>query len=470
MNRHTRVTVLLPLVVLALCAALTGLLLPGGASTRTIPGQPRVAAPSVLVRSPLLAALGMNGPLPSAAGLEASLAASLQDRRLGGTPAFAVVDVLTGQVLLTGRPGAAVVPASTAKIATAIGVLLATGPGRRLRTTVLAGPLPGDVVLVGGGDPTLAGPAAAPSAFGPARLVDLAVQTRAALGSRQVRRVLVDDRLFTGPSTGADWKPGYVSAGNIAPVMALSVDGGRIRPDQQAREADPALAAGRALARLLASPGTAGPTAEPVPVGQVTVGRGAAPAGAATLGAVLSPPVPVLVEQMLQHSDNDLAEALTRQVALARGLPASFAGGAQAVAAVLAAFAGPEAAAGIMLQDGSGLSRSDRVQPVALAGLLGRAALDPRLRPLLTGLPVAGFDGTLTARFQGPRAAPAAGEVRAKTGTLEGVSALAGLVRTASGRLLAFDLTAAGAFSAGTLGAEAALDDLAAALASCGCR
>ena len=137
---------------------------------------------------------------------------------------------------------------------------------------------------------------------------------------------------------------------------------------------------------------------------------------------------------------------------------------------MLTSFAGADTAAGIVLQDGSGLSRSNQVQPVALAALLGRAARDPRLRPLLTGLPVAGFDGTLTLRFLGPGAAPAAGEVRAKTGTLEGVSALAGLVRTASGRLLAFDLTAEGTLRAGTPGAEAALDDLAAVLASCGCR
>ena len=465
MKRRSGIKIML--LVLGLSAGLTGLLLSAGGSAQPVTGRPTAIPTPSPVRPPLLAAaLGTDAPVPTAAGLAAALGARLQDGRLGEGPAFAVVDVLTGQVLLSNRPGAPVVPASTAKIATAVGVLLATDPGQRLRTRVLAGPLPGDVVLVGGGDPTLAGPAAGPSPFGAAQLVDLAAQTRTALGSGQVRRVLVDDRLFTGPSTGADWKPGYVSSGNVAPVMALSLDGGRIRPDQPAREADPALAAGRALARLLVSAGpSAGPASEPI-----SVERGAGVPGAAVLGAVLSPPVPVLVGQMLERSDNDLAEALTRQVALARGLPASFVGGAQAVAAVLTSFAGADTAAGIVLQDGSGLSRSNQVQPVALAALLGRAARDPRLRPLLTGLPVAGFDGTLTLRFLGPGAAPAAGEVRAKTGTLEGVSALAGLVRTASGRLLAFDLTAEGTLRAGTPGAEAALDDLAAVLASCGCR
>ena len=287
--RHKSGKTLLCVVVLALCAGITAALLSGANPVARDPaGQPVASAAWVPVRPPLLTALGADAPLPTAAGLQVALAASLRDGRLGGAPAFSVLDVLTGQVLLSGRLGVAVVPASTAKIATAIAVLLATTPGQRLRTAVLAGPNPGDVVLVGGGDPTLAGPAAGPVAFGPARLVDLAAQVRAALGTVPARRVLVDDRLFTGAPTGDGWKPGYVSSGNVAPVMALSVDGGRLRPDQQGRVADPALAAGRALAGLLGGTGA-----------ELPVGRGAAAPGAATLGAVLSPPVPVLVEQML---------------------------------------------------------------------------------------------------------------------------------------------------------------------------
>jgi D-alanyl-D-alanine carboxypeptidase/D-alanyl-D-alanine-endopeptidase (penicillin-binding protein 4) len=174
----------------------------------------------------------------------------------------------------------------------------------------------------------------------------------------------------------------------------------------------------------------------------------------------------LLVERMLSRSDNDLAEALARAVALAQGEPASFAGAAAAVGAVLAGLG----ITGVDLDDGSGLSRSNRLQPASLTRLLARAGSEDRFAPLLAGLPVAGFDGTLARRYRTGPGVPAAGVVRAKTGTLDGVSALAGLVQTADGRLLAFDLTADGVPLGATRGAEAALDRLAAALASCGCR
>jgi D-alanyl-D-alanine carboxypeptidase/D-alanyl-D-alanine-endopeptidase (penicillin-binding protein 4) len=199
------------------------------------------------------------------------------------------------------------------------------------------------------------------------------------------------------------------------------------------------------------------------------VGRGAAAAGAAPLAEVASAPVPQLVERMLIASDNDLAEALARRLALATGRPASFAGASEALTEVLGE-AGVEPGA-VRLADGSGLSREDRVEPGALTGLLVRAVAgeDERLAPLLTGLPVAGFDGTLAPRYRGGAALPAAGLVRAKTGTLNAVSALAGLVRTADGRLLAFDLTSNSVPLGANRRAERALDALAARFAACGC-
>lgn len=419
------------------------------------PASEVVAASPTPSRAALLPPASTRAPVPSGAGLRAALRPALGAQALGRRLEISVVDAASGSPVLESAARTPVLPASTAKLVTAVAVLSAVDPTARLATRVLAGPRPGDVVLVGGGDPTLAGPAARPGYPRTARLSDLAAQTLAALGGARVGRVLVDDRLFTGPRLGPGWRPGYVTSGNVSPVSALSVDEGRVRPGDRPRVSDPALAAGAALARLLGV-GAAG---------QAAVVRGTAAPGARELGRVDSPPVAQLVELMLTESDNDIAEALARQVALARGQPATFAGAARAVRDVLGLD-------GVALVDGSGLSRLDRLQPAALTRLLARVASgrEPRLAPLLSGLPVAGFDGTLAKRFRRGLSLPAAGSVRGKTGTLDGVGALAGLVRTREGRLLAFDFTADGVPVGATLDAQAALDRLAAVLAGCGCR
>lgn len=177
-----------------------------------------------------------------------------------------------------------------------------------------------------------------------------------------------------------------------------------------------------------------------------------------------------LVEQMLEQSDNVLADVLARQIAIATGTPASFEGAASATRTVLAGLAVPGLdVESLELVDGSGLSTLDRAAPAALGALL-RAAADgahPRLAPIIGGLPVAGWDGTLADRY--PGANPAAGVVRAKTGTLTGVSSLGGVLIDADGRELVFVVIADQVTATGTELAEAALDAVAGTLASCGC-
>ncbi len=431
------------------------------------PARTPAAAPSPTAapsRAALLPALDDAAPLPTPAGLRPALEEALAHPAIAGRLAVSLVDTETGTTVYERGAATPLLPASTAKIATAVAALTALPPDQRLTTRVLAGAAPGEVVLVGGGDPTLAGPKARATYPAPARLTDLATRTRTALGTTAVTRVLVDESLYSGDRLGDGWKDSYVTEGAVAPVGPLSVDGGRVRPDRVRRHLDPAVAAGEAFAALLGGP--------------VEVDRGSASPGAAELAAVVSPPVPLLVERMLARSDNDLAEALARHVAISQGRPASFAGAAAAVRDVLGPYL-DEVGVGrdaVALVDGSGLSRLNRLQPAALTRLLAAVAADDgsptaeRLTPVLAGLPVAGFTGTLSDRYREGDALPAAGVVRAKTGTLNGVSALAGLVRTADGRLLAFDLTADGVPAGATRQAEAALDRLAAALAACGCR
>lgn len=459
----------------ALVGGLLALTLTGGGTAAVVLRDGPAPAP-VPVRSPLPAPAaapdrpallpatdpGAGGSVPGEAQLSVLVDAALADPALGGRLAVSVVDVGTREVLHERSADTLLLPASTAKIVTAVAALTTLPDGDRLRTRVVAGSAPGELVVVGGGDTELASTAATQASPEDARLDVLAQQVLAAVGDQPVTRVLVDDGLYTGSPIGPGWNPSYVGEGNVAPVMALMVDGGRVRPDRRARVDDPALAAGAALAALLARGG-------PAPV----VARGTADPGAAELAAVEGPPVEDLVERMLAASDNDLAESLARQVALELGQPASFAGVSRALSQAAAPVLEPlgVSAAAVRLADGSGLSRDNALAPGALTRLLaGVLAGDAgELAPLLTGLPVAGFSGTLGDRFREGPQADGAGVVRAKTGTLRGVSALAGVVTTADGRLLAFDLTADAVPSGGTHGAETTLDAVAAAFARCGC-
>jgi D-alanyl-D-alanine carboxypeptidase/D-alanyl-D-alanine-endopeptidase (penicillin-binding protein 4) len=396
------------------------------------------------VRTPLLVPATDGVRAPTGARVAAALRAPLGLPALRAGVALSVVDVQTGAAVLELRGSRSVVPASTAKVLTGLAALTVLPSDRRITTRVVAG-TGTDIVLVGGGDPTLRGPRTPGS--GP-ELTDLATQVKQS--GHRVGRVVVDDTLFTGPRLGPGWKAGYVTAGDVSPVSALELS--------DSESTDPALEAGRVLAKLLGVPTT-------------TVVRGPAGVAAATLGTVSSAVVPDLVEQMLTTSDNDLAEALGRHIALATAQPATFAGEATATAAAV----GPLleqlgiSAGAVSLHDASGLSPLDRVQPAALTRLLALAARDARFGAVLSGLPVAGFDGTLSDRFRDAPTSIAAGQVRAKTGTLSGVSALAGLVRTRDGRLLAFDFTAEGVPDNGAAAVPRALDAVAAALAGCGC-
>jgi D-alanyl-D-alanine carboxypeptidase/D-alanyl-D-alanine-endopeptidase (penicillin-binding protein 4) len=394
-----------------------------------------------------------NAPQPSPAGIAAALAGRLDAAELGPSVSAQVVDALTGQPLFGRRADAVVTPASTGKLLTAAAVLSVYQPTARFNTTVLAGDSPGTVVLVGAGDPTLsAAPAGQPTTYPEAgRITELAGKVRTALNGAAVRRVLVDDSLFTGPTTAPGWAPEDTPSSYASQITAAMVDGGRDTPDAELRSGDPALAAGNALAQAL---------------GGAQVGLGSGAPNAQVLGSEPSAPVGVLVEQMLRDSDDVLAEVLTRQVALASHQPASFAGGAAAIRSALAPLG---ISVGTGMRDGSGLSVLDRLPAGALTQVLVKAETADRLRPVLTGLSVAGWDGSLVEqnRFTGP-AAGADGAVRAKTGSLTGVSALAGVLTDVDGRQLIFAFVADRAPS--EAGTRAAIDNLTAALVGCGCR
>jgi len=164
-----------------------------------------------------------------------------------------VIAVASEQTLYDRGADVPATPASTTKLLTAATVLASRGPGYRLSTTAVAGSTPGEVVLVGGGDPTLSVDAKGLYP-GAARLDQLAAQVKQALGGTRPTRVLVDTSLFSGPQTGLGWSPGDVSPdGQVANVQSLMTNGGRVKPEHNEhggdpRFADPGISAGQAFA------------------------------------------------------------------------------------------------------------------------------------------------------------------------------------------------------------------------------
>ncbi|WP_280689820.1 D-alanyl-D-alanine carboxypeptidase/D-alanyl-D-alanine-endopeptidase [Kitasatospora sp. GAS204B] len=450
-------------------AGLTGfaLLAGGGPAHPQAPDGATAPSPAPPVLVPALT--GGTDALPTAAGLQAALGQLTSDKALG-TLTFAISDGVTGKLLLGSGETTPSTPASTTKLATSVAALSLLPPDTRLTTKVVHGAAPADIVLVGGGDPTLTGLTVDQIRIGgapvdpdsaPASLPDLARQTAAALKAAGVATVHLgyDTSLYTGPAAHK-YNDGY----NIGPMSSLMIDEGRVVATQDidapARVPDPAAQAAAKFADLL---GAQGVTVDGKPA------QAQAAANAAPIAQVQSPILPRLVERLLTNSDNTLAEAVARQVALAQHLPVGYDGAAQAITKTLAGLGLPMA--GVQLNDGSGLNVNNTIPPIVLSDLLTLAASadHPQLRAVLTGLPIAALTGTLDKRFvQAQGSADGAGVVRAKTGTLSGVNTLAGTVVDADGRLLAFALMTRTNVDANA--ARAAMDRIVAKLVLCGCK
>lgn len=475
------------LVVAAALAVALAAAVPGAAALDGPTPDPLREVPQVL--APVDPAAGTG---PTTSGLTAALAAALKADGLGRNVGMSVLDVATGTELFGLGPARALTPASTTKVLTAAAVLAAAGPDTVLHTTVLRVPAPGPtggattapeatpdpnapgeappaaparLVLVGGGDPLLSslstGSTKLPAYPRRASLVDLATQTARDLSSAAITavRLRYDAGLFPGPAASPFWERSY-TGDVVGPVMALSADQGRLGPRAGGRLDDPALHTADLFAAELTKRGIR-VLGRPTP--------GTAPAGSATVADVASAPMSALVEHMLVESDNDVAEALARRVAITRGKPGSFAAGAAAMLGELTAL-GIDVT-GVTLHDGSGLSRANRIPPRVIAAVLALAAVGPRpeLRPLVAGLAIAGGNGTLAGRFGTAPATNARGILRAKTGYLTGVVTLSGLLIDAGGRLLAFDVATDNVKPGSGLTARTVLDRIAGILARCGC-
>ncbi|WP_304107635.1 D-alanyl-D-alanine carboxypeptidase/D-alanyl-D-alanine-endopeptidase [Mycolicibacterium bacteremicum] len=442
------------LVVLVLVAAVVGVAAVV-TSSRTAANNALPAQPAAVTAAPGVAPLGDATTEPTAKGLSAMLATALADPNLGMLTGR-VTDAVTGEELWSQGETIPMQPASTNKTLTTAAALLTLDRDARLTTTVRAGDRPGVVVLRGGGDPTLSAFAGDKRTWykGAARISDLAEQVRES-GTR-VTGVQVDLSAYSGPTMAVGWDPLDIDGGDIAPMESVMLDGGRTQPVsyESRRSRTPGLDAGRALAVALG-----------VDPAAVTVTTRSS-ADATELAAVQSPPLIERLRQMMYESDNVMAEAIGREVAAALNRPQSFDG---AVQAVLSQLRGANIdTTGAKLLDSSGLSVDNRLTALTLDEVIAVAVGDdqPKLRPLVDLLPIAGGSGTLSNRYlDTEEGRSSAGWLRAKTGSLTGTNSLAGIVTDSSGRVLTFALLSNNAGPTG----RTSLDALAAKFRLCGC-
>ena len=396
--------------------------------------------------------------------------------------AYASADVVRlgdQQELYALNPTQLLMPASVVKLFTSAAALALYGPERRLVTEVLAPPksrrngtLAGPVFLKGGGDPFL-------DLTG---LDALAVMLRLQGITKIEGAIVADASAFNGPAVGGDWDPADLEQPYAAPASALNLCGNVVsivvtptrpgRPPLVSLEPDAghlsvtnqAVTSSRSHSPRLTRVGDADrflltgnvrrgagflvPLRDPAfftaavfkhrlqrkgieVLGSVTLGS--TPAEAEALASLNSPPLADIVSRTNKESLNYAAEVLLRLC----GAPFDGKNTADAGLRVVHRFAALAGATPIALTDGCGLSRSSRVSARALTLLLDYAYRQPWAAAFYGSLPVAGQDGTLATRMREP---PACGRVLAKTGTLTGVSALAGYVRGDDGPVLAFAL------------------------------
>lgn len=407
----------------------------------------------------------------------------------GGVQAVIVQSLNDGSVWYERNPDLLLLPASNQKLITTAAALCLLGPEYRFETRLVAqakrvrgGVINGDLYLVGGGDPFL----------DEAGLDNLVQQIRGA-GIREVTgRLVGDGSCFPPPAYGYGWSWDDMSYYYSAPISGLNFNqnvavvtalpGAKVGARALVR-LEPASAPlrvvnqvvtapsgnadsldverdlgqdlvrvrGKVAARSGSTPGSRARVTVPDPalyaarrlreklrLAGVTV-RGPATTGrqpdtdTITLASTTSPPLSLLIERVNKPSDNLAAECLLRTIGRVKGGAGTVATGREAILSWLKSIGAKEE--GIVLRDGSGLSRMNFVTAETLRVVLTHMASSPHKDAWLQSLPIAGVDGTLRNRMKDTAAQ---GNCRAKTGYVSNVSSLSGYVTTKSGTPLAF--------------------------------
>jgi D-alanyl-D-alanine carboxypeptidase/D-alanyl-D-alanine-endopeptidase (penicillin-binding protein 4) len=336
-------------------------------------------------------------------------------------------EVTQGNTVLASSNADTPIPgASTQKVLVAAAALSALGPDYKYVTKAMAsGGVDGGTLdklyLVGGGDPVLTtGDYAAVLKQGKWTGTDVttSMETLAdAIVAKGVKRIpggiVGDDSRYDDQRYIPTWKPDYRTSGDIGPIGALTVNDGFSNVARKSISDDPALNAAQVLTGLL--------TARGVQVGGAS--HGTAPGDATEVASITSPALKDIAASMLTSSDNLSAEMMVKELGVHDSKQGTTTAGTAAVKARLLALGLP--AEQLSLVDGSGLDRGSRLTCNLLVQTLAAASERPELAAVVLGLPVAGQSGTLIDQMLGT---PLAGKLRAKTGTLDGVAGLTGIM------------------------------------------
>jgi D-alanyl-D-alanine carboxypeptidase/D-alanyl-D-alanine-endopeptidase (penicillin-binding protein 4) len=457
-------------------------------------GHPAQAAPVAV--APTAGTAAEDAALASSqARLSSRLSSILDDSRSRKETDVSVLDAETGTVVYARRSTTANMPASNTKVLTAAAAMHVLGPDYRFTTDVVRrgrvsdGVLHGSLYLVGHGDPTT-------------RRSDyaaLAEQVRAAGITKITGKIVADGSFFDAQRYNPGWFTSYASAYYAAQTAALTVapdadyDSGTVivKVKGGSRGRKPTLsttpAAAKAYVHLVNRATTTGSSSVSLARGAggntITV-RGHVRSGSTWSGLVTvdkpelyaaavfrrelaradvdveggtklgttpaskrtrvardsSMTLSTLLVPFLKLSNNLHAEALTKTMGTLDGEPGSWPAGLARTTAYLHDLGVPTQ--GLSLTDGSGVTRRNRVTPLALATTLVKVRDEPWWAAFDAGLPVAGVNshwvgGTLRHRMNGTRAA---GNAHAKTGSLTGVTALSGYVTGRDGRRYAFSI------------------------------
>jgi serine-type D-Ala-D-Ala carboxypeptidase/endopeptidase (penicillin-binding protein 4) len=407
------------------------------AAAQDVPAPAPVSAPLVTPVFSLRRVPGLLSRYAAETHLRTDLDRIMTDPAYGGArdrSCLVVGEPGGGPVHYSRQPSLGLIPASTLKLLTSAAALAQLGPTRRFTTDVRAGApvggdgAVGDLYLVGGGDALLStaefasdgGYQGQPRRF---TSIEALADKVVAAGVRRVGRLLGDESRYDSERLVPSWNPRYIANFDISPLSALVVDKAFAQESPPATAVSPPAHAASVLAGLLRARG--------VTVGDTGAAR--APATTTRVTSIESPPLSDVVAEVLENSDNLAAELLVKELATKPGVPGSTNAGLAVIEERLRQMAGvsPEEVDAV---DGSGLDRSDKASCSVLQRVV--ATGPPQLND---GLPIAGRNGTLHRRFIGT---PAAGKVRAKTGSLEGVVGLSGLATGQNGRNIAFSLIA----------------------------